>query len=55
MTPCFHRWLWEPCPWRENAYLVRCTACRQVSYLVTMKIDGWRVYFTHEPYREESQ
>lgn len=52
--PCWHRWLWEPCPWRKDAFLVRCASCRTVSYLATMRVSGPRVYFTHEPYREPS-
>ena len=54
MTPCpFHRWRWEPCAWRENAFVVRCQACGVASYLVTMLVRGAGVFFAHEPYREE--
>ena len=55
MSACWHRWLWEPCPWRQDAYLVRCTACGLVSYLATMRVRGARVYFTHEPYQGEEK
>ena len=53
-TPCpMHRWLWEPCPWRADGYLVRCEGCGAVSYLATMVLgeDG-AVRFIHEAYQE---
>lgn len=47
-----HRWLWEPCGWRADAYVVRCEACGHVSYLATMVVRGAAVRFHHEPYEE---
>ena len=52
-APCFHRWTWEPCGWRENAYIVRCADCGTASYIVTLRVRGAAVQFIHEPYREE--
>ena len=53
MTPCpAHRWRWEPCPWRADAFIVRCQDCRKASYLVTMRVRGAAVDFVHEPYSE---
>lgn len=49
-TPCFHRWEWHPCPWREHAYIVRCCDCGTESYLVTVRVRGAAVDFIHEPY-----
>ena len=50
---CFHRWLWEPCEWRANAWRVVCQDCGTASYLVTLRVRGAAVQFIHEPYREE--
>ena len=55
MTCMAHRWRWEPCPWRENAYIVRCEDCHRASYLVTLRFHGCAVQFIHEPYRWEGE
>ena len=47
-----HRWLWQPCEWRRDAFLVRCQDCGLVSYLATLRLHGPRVAFSHEPYTE---
>ena len=53
VTPCLmHRWLFEPCPWRKSAYVVRCQDCGRKGYLVTMVVRGRGVRFVHEPHPE---